>query len=240
MARIIAPDDTGFDDVIRGTQGNDQIIGQGRGTFLGLHGNDDINPGITSLRSEIVMAFGGAGWHDARKLPFKLGGPYYGSGADTIHIGRWIWGDGEDGKDTYVSHGPSSFGKAMPRAWMDWREDVLIFDNSDKSHDTRGGYRADGSGVKNGFEVVNIHFARTFESDAGYHYAEVNGFTVHSFSKSDLIREQATDLLFYDKGDARGHHKLFVAYDPEHETARQAVAEFAHAHAVAGADQFLF
>lgn len=214
--------------------------------ILGGAGNDDINPGIMQDRMSIAWVFGGDRSHDPR-LPqlFDKPAPYKFDGNDTLHIGQGIWGDGGNGHDRFFSHGPSFEGATAPRAWMDWQNDDLIFDNTDKSHDTRGAFRADGSGVKNGFEVVDIHFARHFTSAAGVNYAEVNGFSIHSFSKVPAIREQHIGVVTYDTGDDPNHHDLFVRVD-KGETARQAVSEFLHDHALAGAtdqwggDQFLF
>ena len=221
--------------------------------IMGGRGNDDINPGIMQHRDSLTFTFGGNNAHDARQPErFNIPTPPANSGDDTMHVGQGIWADGEDGNDRFFNHGPSFRGDFAPRIWIDWQKDDVVFDNTDRSKDMKVGptidgtdFRADGSGVYLGFQVTNITFARHFTSEAGITYAEVNGATLESYSKVPAIRQQITEMRFYDKGDDPDHSELFVRVDAG-ETPRQAVSEFLHEHALAGAtdqwggDQFLF
>lgn len=254
--RILEDDDI----FIFGTAKSDVIVASGQAgyyslygqTFYGMEimggrGNDDINPGIMQNPTSIAMIFGGMNLHDTR-LPdrFDIRTPLENSGNDTLHFGAGIWADGGDGHDANFSHGPSSKGAFMPRVWMDSAMDILSVDNTDKSRDIKVGasidgtdFARDGSGFYNGFQLDNIHFARIFTSKAGYTYAEVNGFGIHSLSKVPAIRSQYNDVLLYDKGDDPNHHEFYVRVD-EGETARQAVTEEVHKDAMPGPDQWLF
>ena len=264
MALIIAPDDTGLDDVIRGTRGNDTILTASLGRYYGMGGNDVIRQANTDIRQDgHVLMFGGSGLHSFEDVPFRFNGPYESSGNDYIDVGMWGWADGGGHKagerevDRFQVHISPFNDESRATVWADVGTDEIIFANSDKSHDRRVGsaidgkdFHGDGSGYLNGFQVVEVRFGRHFTSDAGYDYSVINSFVLEYKSTVGTVKTNYVRVATYDKGDAPDFTDFIVRVDPG-ETSRQAASEMIHQISYAddhpysepnqwGYDQFLF